>query len=70
VFTEFLLSGLKGTADKNQDGKITNLELFSHVQDSMEAWCIKTSKTQRPQMFPLKGVEVPLSTAPEAPKAP
>lgn len=63
VFTESLLSGLKGTADKNKDGKITNLELFSHIQDSMEDWCLKTSKTQRPQMFPLKGVEVPLTTS-------
>lgn len=65
VFTEYLLSGLKGVADKNQDGKITNIELFQYVQDKMESWCIKTGKTQRPQMFPLTGTEIPLCIVPQ-----
>lgn len=65
VFTEHLLTGLTGAADKNKDSKITNLELFHYVQAQMEAWSLKTGKTQRPQMFPPTGTDVPLCTVPK-----
>lgn len=52
AFTQCLLDGILGEADVDKDQKITSRELFRFVQQRMENWCIKTGKTQRPQMLP------------------
>jgi hypothetical protein len=38
VFTNGLLKGLEGAADKNGDGVITHQELFSYLQEQSVAW--------------------------------
>jgi len=52
VFTRYLTEGLAGPADSDDDGEITAAELHTYVSDHMEAWSLKTGKTQRPQMLP------------------
>lgn len=52
VFTQYMLDGIKGAADVDENGQITSRELFRFVQQRMDTWCLKTGKTQRPQMLP------------------
>ena len=39
VFTQALLDGLRGAADGNGNGTITNAELLTHVRAVSDAWC-------------------------------
>lgn len=48
VYTNFLLAGLKGEADANQDGIVTLSELDVYVQESVNDWAIRNHKQQKP----------------------
>ncbi len=48
VYTNFLLAGLKGEADANQDGVVSLSELDVYVQDSVSDWAIRNHKQQKP----------------------
>lgn len=62
AFSSFLLSGLGGKADVNNDGQVTHLELFSYIQGGMKSWCFKNGKTQSPQLFAPRALDIPLAT--------
>lgn len=48
VFTHFLLEGMNGEADKDNNGVITLSELEQYVQYSVNDWAIRNSKQQKP----------------------
>lgn len=61
LFTYFLLSGLKGAADTNEDGWITVKELYSYVKDNVTRVSRRKGIEQTPLVVPsfgtLKGIE-------------
>lgn len=61
AFTQCLLEGIQGDADLDANGQISNKELFGFVQERMEKWCLKTGKTQRPQMLPQNAKDVDIA---------
>jgi len=61
AFTQCLLDGLSGSADSNDDGHITSGELYRFVQRGMEGWCLRTGKTQRPQLLPCNAQDIDVS---------
>ena len=38
IFAHFILEGLKGAADKDDDGRLTAQELIDYVQQQVESW--------------------------------
>ncbi|HNF17153.1 MAG TPA: DUF5683 domain-containing protein, partial [Leptospiraceae bacterium] len=48
VYTSFLIQGMKGEADANNDGIVTLSELEIYVQNSVNDWATKNSKKQKP----------------------
>lgn len=52
VFSEFLIDGLSGSADRDGDKSISQLELFGHVKSKMTDWCLETGRTQTPVIHP------------------
>jgi len=58
VFTHFLLRGLAGAADANQDGSVTAGELFAYIHDHVAA---ETQNQQTPVALPGLADNLPLS---------
>ena len=58
VFTFYLLRGLEGEADANQDGTVTAGELFAYVRDRVSK---ATDGDQRPVAFPGLAADLPLA---------
>ena len=52
VFTGFLVQGLRGAADADEDSSISQSELFSYVSSEMLDWSLEMRKMQVPRMFP------------------
>jgi hypothetical protein len=50
VFSYFLLEGLKGPADGNQDGIITVPDANNYVATKTRQWCLKTGLQQTPTL--------------------
>lgn len=48
VFTKYLVYGIEGKADFNQDGVVTFSELQAFVQDQVRNWSLKNNKKQKP----------------------
>ena len=52
VFGEYLISGLKGDADKgdigNGDGFVSLMELAAHIREGMTGWSLARTEKQRP----------------------
>ena len=61
VFSKYLTKGLKGPADRDNDGKITARELYRYTSRRVSNWSLETGKTQNPQMVPKSGGDVTLS---------
>ncbi|PTM08620.1 MAG: hypothetical protein DA408_20230 [Bacteroidetes bacterium] len=62
VFTYFLLDGLMGLADANQDGSVTLLELQRYLEDEVPR--AVSPKSQIPLVFGNKGMKVATVDAP------
>lgn len=70
LFTFFLLSGLKGRADANEDGWVTVGELYNYVKDNVSRVSRRKGIEQTPVIIPsfdiVKGIdELKLSTVPK-----
>ncbi len=50
LFTYYLLKGLQGTADTNQDGQLTNQELFDFIKDNVNNTAGMLDREQMPQL--------------------
>lgn len=50
VFSYFLLEGLKGPADDNQDGIITVPDANNYVAARIREWCLRTGLQQNPTL--------------------
>lgn len=50
VFSYFLLEGLKGSADGNQDGIITVPDANNYIAAKTREWCLKTGLQQTPTL--------------------
>ena len=48
VFSAFIINGLKGEADYNNDVMITFSALRKYVEDGLKDWSIKRNKKQKP----------------------
>lgn len=53
LFTYFLLKGLKGYADSNQNSSITVAELFTYIKSNVSSEARKLGKQQNPKLFPI-----------------
>ncbi|MCM1452310.1 MAG: caspase family protein [Clostridium sp.] len=51
LFTEYLLKGLGGEADKNSDGVISLGELYGYVQGGVSEYAAKVPHSQHPVMW-------------------
>jgi len=67
VFTRFLVEGLGGKADINNDKLITQGELYEHVKRQMTIWSLKSGKVQTPLALPEALASHVLARIPEAP---
>ena len=61
VFSRQLTDGLSGAADGDGDQTITLQELFTYVKKQMVDWCLKTAKTQTPELHPRELGVMPLA---------
>jgi len=52
LFTYFLLSGLKGKADQNNDGSIINKELYNYINKNVRKLAARQGRTQTPDISP------------------
>lgn len=52
VFSRYFGRGLEGKADADEDGAITQVELYSYVKEKMTDWSLDSRKTQIPQVYP------------------
>jgi uncharacterized caspase-like protein len=50
VFTYYVLEGLKGKADRNNDGLVTVSELYEFVEDQVDSTARRAGGRQRPLM--------------------
>ena len=50
IFTYYLLKGLQGNADKDEDKKITNLELFEYLKKNVGNEAMKQNHDQEPML--------------------
>jgi uncharacterized caspase-like protein len=50
LFSYFLMKGLKGEADANQDKSITQQELHSYVSDHVNSQARRLGREQEPQL--------------------
>lgn len=48
VFTKYLVMGLEGKADTNDDGVVAFMELENYVQKGVKDWSTKKNKQQKP----------------------
>lgn len=48
VFTKYLVMGLEGKADTNDDGVVAFMELENYVQKGVKEWSTKKNKQQKP----------------------
>lgn len=51
VFSRFLVEGLGGAADSNEDNAVTQSELYAYVTDKVTDWCVNSGKTQTPKLL-------------------
>ncbi len=57
IFSHFLIKGLKGNADANEDNQVHALELFRFVSNRVQSWVARNrGASQSPVLFP-KGPE-------------
>jgi hypothetical protein len=61
VFTHFLLEGLKGNADTNEDGIVGVLELYQYIERRVSEY---TRGAQHPQLFTSIRGDIPLAVYP------
>ena len=52
LLTYFLLKGIQGEADKNNDKSIDAGELFSYIEPEVKRQARKMNKEQTPQIYP------------------
>ena len=50
LFSYFLMKGLEGNADANNDKKITNAELYSYVRSNVTRQAMRLGREQTPQL--------------------
>lgn len=50
-FTQALLKGLRGKADKNSDRNVTVIELFNYIYNDVTARCHDIEQVQHPQLI-------------------
>ena len=50
LFSYFLMKGLEGDADANNDKKITNGELHSYVRSNVTRQAVRLGREQTPQL--------------------
>ncbi len=66
IFTAYLVQGLAGEADLNEDGVVTGSELFRYVSSSVTDWTRRRNFEQTPTVVPRAALlDVPVAVLPD-----
>ena len=50
IFTKYLIDGLRGRADDNEDGVVSASEASNYTSKSVQTWAFQNGKKQNPRM--------------------
>jgi len=67
VFSRYLVEGMQGGADANKDKQITLQELADYVKGQMKDWCLKTGRSQVPEIRGTSATTLRLAEVSERP---